>query len=276
MAGGVRCGVLAAVLAGAPGPARSAQAPAGPGPGAQSPGARSPVNPAAQGRRPDLRPGEGLAVSGPDGEVRGFGASRADATLGALAWLVWLKFEGAEWAARDVVFKCKGPCAGPKGHGRVDLEAAFRVGCRQALQAWIAASAEGWRRDYGEGVARTRLEEAFRPFLADRLPKGEGLPVLDAGWLGEGGLLRGSPESFLAWLNDPGQADLLSRCRRMLGSRAFHFKDLVGAEDWWILSDGASVVGSNGQVIAVLHLPEPRPLPDAVLRFKTLMGAPLK
>lgn len=268
MARGVRNGLLAVVLAVAPGPARSAE---GPGPAAASDG-----TPASQGRRPDLKPGEGLAVSGPDGEVHGFGASRAETPLGALAWLVWLKLEGAEWASRDVVFRCKGPCAGTKGHGRMDLEAAFRLGCRQALLAWIAASAEGWRRDYGEGVARTRLEEAFRPFLADRMPKGEDLPHLDPQWLGEGALLRSSPEAFLAWLNDPGQADLLSRCRRMLGSRAFHFKDLVGAEDWWILADGTGAIGSNGRVVAVLHLPEPRPLPDAVLRFKTLMGAPLK
>lgn len=238
--------------------------------------------PLAAPKGPVLLAGEGFALSGPDGEVHGFGESRSEHPLGSLARLPWLRFEGSEWAARDVVFKCTGSmggftCGGPKGHGRVDLDSATRQGCGLAFLVWISASAEGWKKDYGDGVARLRLEDAFRPFLGARLGRGESLPAFTPDWIGEGDLLRASPERFLAWLNDPEQSELLSRCRRTLGSRAFHFKDLAEIEDWWFAggasaAGGAWVAGSNGRLIAVLHQPSAKTGAEGVARFKAILG----
>jgi hypothetical protein len=232
---------------------------------------------------PRLLPGESLAISGSDGVVHPFGEARGERPLGPLATLAWTAFEGGEWAAQDVRFRCKPapgapPCGGPKGHGRLDLESALRTQCGLAFRVWITDSAGDWRRIYGDGVARLRLEEGFAPFLGDRLGRGEGLPALDAAWLGEGDLLRITPERLLAWLNDPQQARLLSLCRRTLGSRAFHFKDLTNTEDWWFFAGepkGASglwVVGGNGSVLAVLHQPAGRTAAEGLARFQALMG----
>ena len=167
---------------------------------------------------------------------------------------------------------------GAKGHGRVDLDGALRGDCTRAFLAWIALSADEWRKVYGEGVARARLDEAFHPFLGGRLPRGETLPAFTPAWLGEGDLLRTSPEGFLRWLNDPEQSELLSRCRRTLGSRSFHFKDLAEMEDWWFQAGpdpgGAGVwtVGGNGEIVAVLHQPGPGSAAQGVARFKAIMG----
>jgi hypothetical protein len=244
--------------------------------------AQAPAPPAAP-KGPVLLAGEGFAFSGPDGDVHGFGASKTEHPMGNLARLAWLKFEGSEWAARDVVFKCTGAlgghtCGRPKGHGRVGLDAAAREDCGLAFLVWISASAEGWKKDYGDGVARLRLEDAFRPFLGTRLVRGDSLPAITPDWIGEGDLLRASPERFLAWLNDPEQSELLSRCRRTLGSRAFHFKDLAEIEDWWIASGaspaagGAWVVGSNGKLLAVLHQPAAKSGAEGAARFKAILG----
>jgi hypothetical protein len=233
-----------------------------------------------QGRKaPDLRPGEALALAGPDGEVQSWGEAAAEQPLGALAALVWLRFEGDAWAARDVRFKCPGgpgACTRPKGHGRVDLAEALRLDCRLALRAWIAESAALWVEDYGQGVARARLEDAFRPFLGGRLPRGETLPAFSPAWTGEGDLLRTRPSEFMAWMADPAQYELLSRCRRTLGSAGFHFRDLVGSEDWWTLAGvdpgGAWVAGGNGRVAALLRMPGARTAEDGRARFKALLG----
>jgi len=232
---------------------------------------------------PPLQAGEGLAVSGSDGEVHGYGASKAEAAMGVLARLVWLKFEGNEWAARGLTYKCKGTAealdgAGAKGHGRVDLDGALRADCTRAFLAWMAQSADEWRKVYGEGVARARLDDTFRPFLGGRLPRGETLPAFTPAWPGEGELLRTSPEGFLRWLNDPEQAELLSRCRRTLGSRSFHFKDLAEMEDWWFQAGpgpggaGTWTVGGNGEIVAVLHQPGAGSAAEGVARFKAIMG----
>lgn len=240
---------------------------------AQAP--RPPKAPAA----PDLRPGEAFALAGPDGVVQAWGASRVERPLGVLGCLPWLRLEGDGWAARDVQFKCKGPdCTRAKGHGRVDLPEALQAGCRAALLAWIAESAEQWRQDYGEGVARARLEEAFRPFLGPRLARGEGLPDFAPVWIGEGDLLRATPDALLAWLADPAQSEMVSRCRRLFGSMAFHFRDLAGAEDWWTLAGpespqgGAWAVGGNGRALALLHVPAPAGGAEARARFRALLG----
>ena len=103
-------------------------------------------------------------------------------------------------------------------------------------------------------------------------------------WVGDGTLLRISPEAMLQWLLDPNQELLLRQCRRLLLSNyAEQFKDNA----WWmktgtapVISDPGStsawVVGSNGRVIAVLHLPQGRGKAEGLARFQALMGVPLK
>lgn len=243
--------------------------------------ARRPKGPALpQGRTsPDLRPGEAFALAGPDGAVQSWGEASAEQALGSLAALVWLRFEGDAWAARDVRFKCPGGAAGctrPKGHGRVDLAEALKGDCRLAFRTWIAESAAQWVEDYGEGVALARLEEAFRPFLGARLPRADRLPDFGPAWTGDGDLLRTTPAAFLAWLADPAQFELLSRCRRTLGSASFHFRDLVGTEDWWthagVDAQGAWVAGGNGRAAALLRIRGARSAEEARARFRAILG----
>jgi len=237
---------------------------------------------------PPLLPGESLALAGPDGVVRLYGEDVSrESPMGSLAKLVWIKLEGMEWAAGDVRFNCTGTwqgyhCWTPKGHGKVDLAGALQESCNLAFLAWGQASVGYWQRDYGEGAARARLEDAFGPFLGNRMPPGEGIPPITPDWVGDGDLLRTSPAAFLAWMLDPAQDEMLRRTRRLLlNFRDFNFKDNV----WWIKSGTAPVpsdpgatsawaAGSNGLVTAVLHLPRGGGKAEGLARFRAIMMVP--
>ena len=238
---------------------------------------------------PKLEPGEGLAVAGPDGVAQLYGEVKKEWPMGSIAKLVWLRLEGDDWASQDLVYKCTGQmgpyhCWLPKGHGKVDLAKATQESCNLAYLTWAQMSVDRWKREIGEGAGRARFEETFGPFLGDRLPPGDTLPAMTPDWVGAGTLLRTSPEAMLHWLLDPSQELLLHRCRRLLLS-AFteQFKDHA----WWmktgtaaVLSDpsatSAWVVGSNGPVIAVLHLPRGRGKGEGLARFREVMGLPGK
>jgi hypothetical protein len=238
---------------------------------------------------PALQPGEGLAMAGPDGTVHTYGEATKEQPMGSLAKLVWLRLEGEEWAARDMQFKCTGTMANyhcwlQKGHGRVDLGKATRESCNLAFLAWALDSAQHWREDYGEGAARARLEDTFKPFLGNRLKPGDKLPVLDLVWIGDGDLLRTTPEAMVKWLIDPAQYELNYRCRRLL----LNFLVETYVENaWWIKTGTAPVpsdpgatsawaAGSNGKVTAVLHLPRGRGKAEGLERFQQIMGIPVK
>jgi len=217
---------------------------------------------------PRLLPGEGLAVAGPDGVPNLYGEAKREAPMGSLAKLVWLGLEGEDWAAQDPVYRCTGQmgshhCWLPKGHGKVDLAKAAQESCNLAFLAWARMSVERWKVEIGEGAGRARFEEVFGPFLGRRLPFGDTVPDMTPDWVGDGDLLRTSPEAMLQWLLDPAQSLLLSQCRRLLLGR---FEEQFKPDAWWMKTGTGSVpsdasatsawvVGSNGQVIAVLHLP---------------------
>lgn len=238
---------------------------------------------------PQLQPGEGLAVAGPEGPPQLFGEAQKEAPMGSLAKLVWLRLEGEDWAAQDLTFKCTGrlgpdACWLPKGHGKVDLAKATQESCNLAYLSWARMSAERWKKYLGEGAGRARLEETFRPFLGQRLPPGDKLPEITPVWIGDGELLRTSPEAMLRWLQDPSQDQLLSQCRRLLLGR---FAEQFQEDAWWmktgtgpVPSDpsatSAWVVGSDGRTIAVLHLPRGRGKAEGLARFRTLLGIPSK
>jgi hypothetical protein len=104
------------------------------------------------------------------------------------------------------------------------------------------------------------------------------VPKLDAEWIGDGELLRTSPEKMLAWLMDPAQDELLSRCRRLLLS---FFKAEFKKDAWWMktgtapvpgdpAATSAWVAGSNGTAIAVLRLPRGRGKAEGLERFKAI------
>jgi hypothetical protein len=243
---------------------------------AAPPPAKTPVAP--------LLPGEALALSGPDGVVYLFGDASTERPMGSMAKLVWLKLEGGEWGAMGVQFNCTGTfkgshCWRPKGHGRVDLGKALAEDCDLAFLAWGQASVQWWLRDYGEGPARARLEDAFGPFLGNRMPAGEDLPAIDMSWIGAGDLLRASPDSLVRWLVDPAQDETLRQVKRLLLSfKEFNYKQ--GA--WWVQPGscpepgGASAwaVGTNGQIVAVMHLPAGTDRAGAMARFKAVMLVP--
>jgi len=243
---------------------------------AAPPPAKTPVAP--------LQPGEALALSGPDGQVYLFGDASTELPMGSLAKLVWLKLEGSEWGAMNLSFNCTGTlkadhCWLPKGHGRVDLGKALAEDCDLAFLAWGQASVQWWLRDYGEGAGRARLEDAFGPFLGNRMPPGEGLPVIDAPWVGMGDLLRTSPDAMLRWLVDPAQDELLRLAKRhLLTFKQYNFRQ----DAWWVQVGSAPAppvpgatsiwaVGSNGQITAVLHLPPGRSRADAMARFRAVL-----
>jgi hypothetical protein len=238
---------------------------------------------------PPLLPGEDLALAGPDGELHGFGHARRESPLGSLASLLWLKLEGAEWTTQGVGFKCTGAlpglaCSNPKGHGKVDLPKALAVGCDLAMLVWCRTSVVSWRKDYGDGAARARLEDAFGPFLGNRMPPGENLPRIDGNWIWEGTLLRGTPESLVSWLMDPAQDEVLRRLRRLLLTA---FQENFQGDAWWILTGTAEVpmepgaksawaVGGNGSIIAVLRLPSGNGRAEAMARFRAVMIPPVQ
>ena len=261
--------------------AQAGTAPA-PAPPAATPKASTPTAPA-------LRPGEGLAIAGPDLEVHAYGAAAQEQPMGDLAQIAWLRLEGEEWAARDVQFKCTGTmgafhCLLPKGHGRLNLKKAIQESCQLAFLGWILDSAQYWRHEYGEGAARARLVDVFAPFLGRRLKAGENLPEFGLEWVGAGDLLRSSPEALLKWLLDPAQSELLYRCRRLMLD---FLTETYQTEAWWIKTGTAPVpgeagatsawaLGSNDAYTVVLHLPKGTGKTEALARFQAIMAIPVK
>ena len=240
--------------------------------------------PAGRAPGPPLAAGEALALAGLDREVFQFGETQQDSPMGNLAYLPWLRLEGAEWSARNPRFKCEGvmnqeACSVAKGHGKVNLPKAIEEGCDLAILSWARLSAMGWRQDYGEGASRARLEEAFSPFLGGRMPPGDGIPVLDGAWVGDGVLLRTSPAAMLSWLMDPSQEQLLRAMRRLLINPV---KEAYVASAFWVLVATAQVpmqpgvysawaVGSNDHGVAVLRLPPGTSRAQALARFQAIM-----
>jgi hypothetical protein len=237
---------------------------------------------------PDLRPGEGFAITSGDGEVHAYGEAQKEAPMGSLAKLVWMRLEGTDWAAQGVQFKCTG-AAGPftcwnrEGHGRVDLGKALRESCNLAFLFWIADAGNRWKTDYGEAAARVRMEEVFAPFLGRRLPPGDGLPPLTAAWVGDGDLLRTSPEGFLRWLMEPEQAGVVTFGKRFLAGTWVDIKNLMGKEDWWFktgtapvpgdpTATSAWVAGGRGPALVVLHLPRGRGKQEGLIRIREILG----
>lgn len=239
---------------------------------------------------PKLLPGEGLAVSGSDGAVQLFGEARRESPMGSLAKLVWLRVAGDEWAAMGVSYKCTGQmgpyhCWLAKGHGKVDLAKATQESCNLAYLSWAQEAVQRWKRQLGDGAGRALLEDAFRPFLASRLPPGDLIPEMTPAWIGDGELLRTTPEAMLQWLLDPVQESVLNLTRRLFqGSFLDEFK---GGGGWWMktgtapvpgdpAATSAWVVGSDGGTIAVLHLPQGRGKAEGLIRFRAVMGLPDK
>ena len=238
---------------------------------------------------PVLLPGEGLAAAGPDGVIQTYGDATRETPLGGLAKLLWMRLEGDEWAAMGVEFKCTGTWNGHrcwlgKGHGRVDLGKALQGDCNLAFLAWVQMSAERARRFYGEGVARVRLDEVFSPFVGNRLKPGDTLPAFGPEWLGDGDLLRASPQTMLEWMLDPHQEETLGRCRRHLQG---FIGSMIRGTTWWAMIGTAPVpgapgetctwvAGSNGHVTCVLRLPLGQGRVEGLARFRALMQIPDK
>ena len=197
-----------------------------------------------------------------DGRVELNGDAWKEAPMGSLAKLVWIRLAGETWERDGRRFRCTGhwqgfPCWDRDGHGDVDLDGALKASCNLAFLAWARQTVEGWKHGMGESAARARLEAAFKPFLGDRLPPGEGLPTLDPEWIGDGDLLRTSPAAFAAWLAAPEQAGVRALCTRHLVDTA--------RPDWWIKSGTGPAVsdpgateawsaGGDGARILVVHL----------------------
>lgn len=237
---------------------------------------------------PVLQPGEGLALTMGDGEVHTYGEAQQVAPMGSLALLVWMRLEGADWDGQNVQFKCPGTsgplaCTKRAGHGKVNLGRALAEDCHLAFLDWIAKAQVGWKADYGEAAARARMEEVFAPFLGRRLPPGEALPPLTGAWLGEGDLLRTSPEAFLRWLMEPEQAGVLTFGRRYLAGFWVDFRNLMGKEDWWFKTGtgalpgdppatGAWVAGGRGMALVVLYLPHGRGNEEGMARMRQILG----
>jgi hypothetical protein len=237
---------------------------------------------------PVLQPGEGLALTLGDGEVHTYGEAQKVAPMGSLALLVWMRLEGSDWASQSMQFKCTGTsgtltCSKRAGHGKVDLGKALREDCNLAFLSWIAQVQVGWKADYGEATARVRLEEVFAPFPGRRLPQGEGLPVMTSAWVGDGDLLRTSPEAFLRWLMEPEQSGVLTFGKRYLAGFWVDFRNLMGQEDWWFKlgthampgEPGATctwVAGGRGMALVVLYLPHGLGKEEARARIRKILG----
>ena len=243
--------------------------------------------PSAKLPMPPLEQGEGLALVGMDKEIFLFGETQEASPMGQLAYLPWLKLEGSDWSARNPLFKCEGvmngeACSIAKGHGKVNLPKAVAEGCDLAILHWARMTSLEWRRDNGEGAARAQLEDTFGPFLGRRLPQGDGLPLLDGAWVGDGVLLRTSPAALIAWLTDPAQEQLLRDMRRLLLNPV---KETYVEGAWWILLATSQVpsqpgvyaswaVGSNDRGVAVLRLPPGKGRAEALARFQAIMMIP--
>jgi len=233
---------------------------------------------------PVLKPGEGFAITLGDGEVRTYGDAKKEAPMGDLAKLVWLRMEGAEWAGLGIQLKCTGKagpfvCRKEGGHGRVDLGKALQANCDLAFLVWIADAQSHWKQDYGDAAARMRMEDVFRPFLGRRLPPGEILPPLTPAWVGQGDLLRTSPEAFLRWLMEPEQTEVVNFGKRFLAGNWVEVKELFGKEGWWFQAGTAPVaggttawvVGGRGPIIAVLRLPQGQGEREGLARMREIL-----
>ncbi|HJW43913.1 MAG TPA: hypothetical protein VJ463_05630 [Geothrix sp.] len=239
-------------------------------------------------KSPALKPGEGFAITLGDGEVRAYGEAGREAPMGSLAKLVWMRLEGSDWASRGVRYKCTGTagafhCWNREGHGRVDLGTALKESCNLAFLAWIADAQTHWKQDYGEAAARVRMEEVFAPFLGRRLPPGDALPPLTPAWVGDGDLLRTSPEAFLRWLMEPDKVEVVTFGKRFLAGTWVEFNALFGKEQWWFktgtapvpgdpTATSAWVAGGKGQAIVVLHLPRGRGKQEGLARIREILG----
>ncbi len=239
-------------------------------------------------KAPVLRSGEGFATTLGDGEVHAYGEAQKEVPMGSLAKLVWMRLEGAEWAGRSVQYRCKGTagsftCWNHDGHGRVDLAKALQESCNLAFLAWIADSQDHWKKDYGEAAARLRMEEVFAPFLGRRLPLGESLPPLTPAWVGDGDLLRTSPEAFLRWLMEPDKDEVVTFGKRYLSGFWVEVKELLGKEGWWFQTGtgpvpgepsatSAWVAGGHGSTLVVLHLPRGRGKQEGMARVREILG----
>ena len=239
-------------------------------------------------KAPVLRPGEGFAITTGNGEVHAYGEAQKEAPMGSLAKLIWMRLEGAGWSSQGVQFKCTGT-AGPftcwnrEGHGRVDLGKALRESCNLAFLFWIVETQIRWKADYGEAAARVRMEDVFAPFLGRRLPPGDTLPPLTAAWVGDGDLLRTSPEAFLRWLMEPEQDQVVTFGKRFLAGTWVEVKELLGKEGWWFKTGTAPVpgepsatsawvAGGKGSAIVVLHLPRGRGKQEGLIRIREILG----
>ncbi|MBI1752440.1 MAG: hypothetical protein HY014_06710 [Acidobacteria bacterium] len=236
---------------------------------------------------PTLLPGEGFAITLGDGEVHTYGEAAKEAPMGSLAKLVWMRLEGAEWSSRSLQYKCTGKagsftCWNREGHGRVDVGKALAESCNLAFLAWIADSQSRWKELYGEAAGRARLEDVFAPFLGRRLPPGEGMPPLTPAWVGDGDLLRTSPDAFLRWLMEPQQSEVVNFGQRFLAGRWVEVKSLFGKEDWWFKTGTAPVpgdpsatsawvAGGRGRLLAVLHLPRGKGKQDGLIRMRQIL-----
>jgi hypothetical protein len=248
--------------------------------------AQNPAKPAW--REPILKPGEGFAIATIDGEVHTYGEAKREAPMGGLAKLVWMQPEGVDWASMGLRFQCTGKagpftCSNPKGHGKVNLAKALKEDCDLAFLYLITGSQVHWKADYGEAVARAKLEQVFAPFLGRRLPAGDVLPPLTADWVGRGDFLRTSPEAFLRWLMEPEQSVVVTFGKRYLASYWVEFKNLMGKEDWWFKTATASVpgdptttsawvVGGLGESLVVLHIPQGRGDQEGMVRIREILG----
>lgn len=239
-------------------------------------------------KTPVLRPGEGFAFATGHGETQILGEARKEAPMGSLALLVWMQMEGTDWATQDFRFKCTGKmgpftCSKPGGHGKVDLPKALAEDCSLAFLFLIAQSQTRWKADYGEDAAWARMEAVFAPFLGRRMPRTNALPPMGPAWVGDGDLLRTSPEAFLQWLMEPEQSGVLTFGRRFLSGTWVDFKNLMGKEDWWFktatvavagepAATSAWVVGGRGEALAVLHLSRGRGPQEGMVRMGEILG----
>lgn len=178
-----------------------------------------------------------------DGRMALGGEAAKEAPMGSLAKLVWLRLAGEAWERDGRRFRCTGhwqgvPCWDQSGHGDVDLDGALKASCNLAFLAWARETVAGWKRSMGESAARAKLEAAFRPFLGGRLLPGDRLPELTRAWIGDGDLLRASPETFTAWLAAPEEAGVRALCAK-------HLTDAV-RPDWWIKSGTGPVTSDPG------------------------------